>query len=227
VSNWPSDPAALLFDLDGTLVDPEPGIVGSVRHALNAMGREIEPDLDLTWVIGPPLRQSFGALLAGQGDPEVALGLYRERYGTIGLTEAEVYPGIPQALEALGRPPTRLIVCTSKPRVFAVRVLEHFGLARHFSAVYGAELDGRFDDKAELIAHLLEAERLSADRVLMIGDRKYDVVGAARNGVAAIGVLWGHGDEAELRAAGAGRLCRQPEALAAACLGPFAESAQS
>lgn len=216
--SWPSDPAALLFDLDGTLVDPEPGIVGSVRHALAGMGREIDPDADLTWVIGPPLRQSFATLLAGQGDPETALALYRERYGTIGLTEAAVYPDIPAALTALGRPPMRLIVCTSKPRVFAVRVLEHFGLARHFSAVYGAELDGRFDDKGELIAHLLEAEGLRADRVLMIGDRKHDVLGAARNGVPAIGVLWGHGDEAELRTAGAARLCRQPQALPAACL---------
>lgn len=221
MSSWPSDFAALLFDLDGTLVDPEPGIVGSVRYALAGMGREIDPNADLTWVIGPPLRQSFATLLEGNGDPEAALALYRERYGTVGLTEAAVYPDIPDALAALGQPPTRLIVCTSKPRVFAVRVLEHFGLARHFSAVYGAELDGRFDDKGDLIAHLLAAEGLAADRVLMIGDRKHDVLGAARNGVAAVGVLWGHGDEAELRAAGAAGLCRQPRDLAAVCREPI------
>ncbi len=208
---------ALMIDLDGTLVDPKTGIVGSVRHALDRLGCAPPAAASLDWVIGPPLRQSLASLLDGRADPEAALALYRQRYAEQGLFEARVYPGIIDALESLGAS-LRLILCTSKPRVFALRVLEHFGLQRHFSAVYGAELDGRFDDKADLIERLLDEERLATDEVRMVGDRRHDVLGAARNGVATLGVLWGYGDAAELTTAGAAALCRQPADLATDCL---------
>jgi phosphoglycolate phosphatase len=108
---------------------------------------------------------------------------------------------------------TRLILCTGKARIFAQRVVDHFGFAPLLSAVYGAELDGRFDDKGDLIEHLLAAEGLRPDEVCMVGDREHDVLAAARHGIPTVGVLWGFGSEAELAAAGAAVVIREPEEL--------------
>ncbi len=206
----------LLVDLDGTLTDPAQGIVGSFRHALEAMGKVAPPAEGLTWIIGPPLRRSFAELLGGPEMVEAALGAYRDRYGTVGLFEAFVYDGVPEALGALKVGGVRLILCTSKPRVYAIRILHHFSLAGFFDAAYGAELDGRFDDKGDLIAHILAEERLLPGALVMLGDRKHDVIGAARHGIPTIGALWGYGGEAELTAAGAAILCGRPDEVPAA-----------
>jgi phosphoglycolate phosphatase len=205
----------LLVDLDGTLTDPAEGIVGSFRHALVATGRPAPPARELTWIIGPPLRRSFAELLGGPDKVEAALAIYRERYGSTGLFEAIVYDGVPAALEALRSAGARLILCTSKPRVYAIRVLERFGLDRSFDAAYGAELDGRFDDKGDLIAHILSQERIASEACIMWGDRKHDVIGAARHDIPTIGALWGYGGEAELTAAGAALLCARPSEVPA------------
>lgn len=206
----------LLVDLDGTLTDPAEGIVGSFRHALEATGCAVPPAEELTWIIGPPLRDSFAEVLGGRDQVESALGRYRARYGESGLFQAVVYDGIPEALAALRAEGARLILCTSKPRVYAARILERFDLAQAFEAVYGAELDGRHEDKGELIAHILGQQRLAAEDCAMWGDRKHDVIGASRNGVPAIGALWGYGGAAELSAAGASILCAQPDEVSAA-----------
>lgn len=203
----------LLLDLDGTLVDPAPGILGSARHALAALGVNPPKDEDLRWVIGPPIRESFRQLLGEGGDVERGVRLYRERYSEWGLYQAAVYPGIPEALARHRARGTRLLLCTSKARVFAERVVEHFGFASLLSGVYGAELDGRFEDKAELVAQLLHEERLRPDAVCMVGDRKHDVIGAAKHGIPTVGVLWGYGDREELEAAGAALLVERAEEL--------------
>jgi phosphoglycolate phosphatase len=200
----------LLVDLDGTLTDPAAGIVGSFRHALEAMGRDPPPAEKLTWIIGPPLRGSFAELLGGKERVEEALGAYRVRYGATGLFEASVYDGVPETLVALKGAGARLFLCTSKPAVYARRILERFDLARHFDGAYGAELDGRFEDKGDLIAHILADRRLPPQTCAMLGDRKHDVIGASRCGVPTIGALWGFGSEAELVAAGAAVLCAAP-----------------
>lgn len=205
----------LLLDLDGTLVDPAPGIIGSVRYALAALGSPVGDDVDLRWVIGPPPRVSFARLLGEGGDPEAALKLYRERYGASGLYDAAPYPDVLAVLEERVRAGDRLILCTGKARVFAQRVVEHFGFAPLLHAVYGPELDGRFDDKGDLIAHILEREALDPDQVCMVGDREHDVHAATRHGIPTIGVLWGYGSEAELTGAGAAALIRQPRELLA------------
>ncbi|RBP05763.1 phosphoglycolate phosphatase [Roseiarcus fermentans] len=206
----------LLVDLDGTLTDPAAGIVGSFRHALAAMGRPAAPAQDLAWIIGPPLRASFAEVLGGADEAEAALAAYRARYGATGLYEASVYDGAPEALAALRASGVRLVLCTSKPIVYATRILERFDLARHFDAAYGAELDGRFDDKGELIAHILTDQGIAAGSCAMLGDRKHDVIGATRSGVPTIGALWGFGGEAELVAAGAAILCARPYDVPAA-----------
>jgi phosphoglycolate phosphatase len=206
----------LLVDLDGTLTNPAAGIVGSFRHALEMLGRRPPPAEELAWIIGPPLRESFAELLGGTEKAEEALGLYRARYGGTGLFEALVYDGVPEMLETLKGSGARLFLCTSKPAVYAERILERFDLARHFDTTYGAELDGRFEDKGDLIAKILADRGLPPETCALLGDRKHDVIGARRCGVPTIGALWGFGGEAELVAAGAAALCAAPRDAPAA-----------
>lgn len=210
-------PTTILLDLDGTLIDPAPGILGCCRHALAALGCPAGAEEDLRWVIGPPPRVSFARLLGGRGDPEEAVRIYRAHYSETGLFEAAVYPGVVEALGALKARGMRLLLCTSKARPFAERIVEHFGLAPYLAGVYGAELDGRLDDKGDLIAHLLAAESLVPEAARMVGDREYDMRAAARHGMPGIGVLWGYGDAAELRGAGAATLIASPAELPDAC----------
>lgn len=208
----------VLVDLDGTLLDPKPGILGSIQYALRCLGAPVPPIDDLAWAIGPPLRTTFPRLLGGAGRTEEAVALYRENYRNGAMYEAVVYTGIPQALEALSAAGCRLIIATAKPHFFARPILEHFDLARHFTAIYGPELDGTNDSKADLIAHIIDRERVTSDAAIMIGDRQMDVAAAARNGMRAVGVTWGYGSTDELTAAGAAALCAAPCDLARAAL---------
>jgi phosphoglycolate phosphatase len=212
----------LLIDLDGTLVDPKAGIIASVQFALATLGCEV-PEADvLTWVIGPPLRVTFPKLGVNAADVERAVALYRENYTAAqapakfpAMFLASVYQDIPEALAALTDAGHRLIVCTSKPHVYARPILEHFQLATAFAAIHGSELDGRHDDKAELIAHIIQAEAVDPRRALMIGDRMFDIKGAKANALRSIGVTWGYAAPGELVAAGANVMCRNVAHLAA------------
>jgi phosphoglycolate phosphatase len=212
----PDRRSALLIDLDGTLTDPAEGIVGCFRLALESLGRTPPAAAELTWIIGPPLRRSFADLLGDAGDPEEALGLYRRCYSTEGLFEAIVYDGVPEALAELRAAGARLFLCTAKPVVYAERILEHFDMRRDFEGVYGAELDGRYEDKGDLIARILDERNLEAADCCMWGDRKHDVLAASRHAIPTIGALWGYGGADELREAGAAVLCASPSAVPAA-----------
>lgn len=214
----------LLFDLDGTLTDSRPGIIACIQHALDRAGAPSPTEAELQRLIGPPLRDSFAALLAAERDAPcvtVAIEAYRERFTAIGMFENAVYEGIPAALDELARNGARLYVATSKPRVYAERILDHFGLATRFAAIFGSELDGRLGDKSELIAHALERTGIDAASTVMIGDREHDMLGAVRNGVFPAGVLWGYGTDAELRGAGAKRLLVVPGDIPRMLLGPL------
>lgn len=202
--------SVLLVDLDGTLTDPAKGIVGCFRHALEMLGRPAPAEDDLHWIIGPPLRPLFAQMLGGAADPEEALVIYRSRYGTEGLYEAIVYDGVREALAALSEEGVRLILCTAKPQVYAARILHHFDLEPHFEAIYGDELDGRFQDKGDLIAHILAECGIDPGHCVMWGDRKHDVVAARRHKIPTLGALWGFGGREELSAAGAAALCAHP-----------------
>jgi len=206
----------VLFDLDGTLTDPRQGIVACIRHALSSLALPSPDDRELERFIGPPLQQSFALLLGLEHQHRVndAVALYRERFAATGLFENAVYPGIPEALAQLCERGARLHLATSKPLVYAERIVGHFGLRGFFRSIHGSELDGRRSDKGELIAHLLRVERVPHETGLMIGDRAQDVRGAQANDLPAIGVLWGYGSREELSAAGALRLCGRPALLA-------------
>lgn len=203
----------LLFDLDGTLTDPKVGITASIRYAMQELGKPLGQAADLDWCIGPPLQESFAKLLGSPDQAEEALALYRKRFGSIGKFENKVYPGIEVALKGLARS-ADLYVATSKPTVFAGQIIEHFGLTPFFKGVHGSEMDGRNSDKADLIASILSQRSMDPATALMIGDREHDIIGARKNGLRSIGVLWGYGSREELVAAGAEKLAGEPGQLA-------------
>jgi phosphoglycolate phosphatase len=206
---------ALLFDLDGTLSDPREGIEGCLRFALRKLGHP-EPDpTRLEGVIGPPLRHNLARLLR-TSDPkliESGVAHFRRRFSAVGMFENALYPGIAEALDEIADAAQALFVATAKPHVYARRILQHFELERHFTRVYGPELDGTFDLKSELLGQLIAREGLDPARSVMIGDRASDVLAAAMHGVRTVGVLWGYGSVQELRQAGAAMLCSDPAAL--------------
>lgn len=206
---------AVLFDLDGTLTDPREGITRCIAHALERMGIEPPPLQELTFAIGPPLRDSLAQLLgtSDRAAVERALALYRERFADVGLFENAPYEGIAEALAAIRASGAELFVATSKPLVYAERIVRHFDLHVHFVAVHGCELDGTREDKRDLLAHLLPRHGIPPARAVMIGDRGVDMRAARHHGVHAIGALWGYGSVDELEAAGAHALCTEPSAL--------------
>jgi phosphoglycolate phosphatase len=205
---------AIFFDLDGTLTNPKPGITRSIQYALKKLDHQTIPTEDeLTWCIGPPLRASFVKLLGGEHSADAALSYYRERFSEIGLYENIVYAGIGDVLTTLRKSGRRLFVATSKPHVFAERIIDHFDLRQYFERVFGSELDGTRADKSELLAYALKASSADPSRSVMIGDRSHDMIGARNNGMTAIGVLYGFGSEQELIAAGAACVCATPKAI--------------
>ena len=203
----------IFFDLDGTLTDPKPGITGSIQYALQKLDLPVPSQDDLTWCIGPPLRASFVTLLGDESRADRAVALYRERFSDTGLYENSVYPDIEHILAALRATPRRLFVATSKPHVFAERIIDHFGLSSYFEQIFGSELDGTRVNKGDLLAYAIETTGIDPSQALMIGDRSHDIVGAKANGMRGIGVLYGYGSEDELIAAGASHLCATPRAL--------------
>jgi phosphoglycolate phosphatase len=204
------------FDLDGTLTDPSAGLTACTRHALERLGRPVPTNDVLATFIGPPLRSMFATLLGSrQEEPiEEAVALFRERYRQHFLLETRLYADIPEMLARVRTHARAMFVATSKPTTFAERIVEHFAVACYFDGVYGTGLDGRFDDKAQLLGHTLETEHIAAGDAVMIGDRAVDVMAARTHGVPTIGVLWGYGSREELQAAGAAPLCATPHELA-------------
>lgn len=207
---------AVLFDLDGTLTDPKEGITRCMQYALAQLGLEAPPTEALVPYIGPPLHDTLAQLLATDDRTRVdaALAQYRARFATTGMYENAVYPGTETMLAQLRAAGLRLFLATSKPRVFAVNILDHFDLARYFDGAYGSELDGRLSDKGELIAELLRAEGLDPAATLMVGDRLHDIVGGRRAGVRTAAVTYGYGTRAELDAHAPDYIFESPAALA-------------
>ena len=177
----------LFFDLDGTLTDPKEGITKSVAYALESFGQHVENLEDLCVFIGPPLKWSFMEY-AGLDDEqaETAIAKYRERFRDIGIFENGVYEGIEGMLAKLKKAGFRLVLATSKPIVFADRILERYGLAEFFDATFGSEFDGTRTDKAEVIEYALSKTGAVPEETVMIGDRSHDVIGANKNNMKTI-----------------------------------------
>lgn len=206
----------ILFDLDGTVTNPEEGITKSFAYALEHMGIHVEDRRELRKVIGPPLLQSFDEFYHFTEEQSLeATEKYRERYGEKGWSENEVYEGMEEVLKTLSEQGAKLILATSKPERYAVRIMEHFGLAKYFTMLCGAD-DYAKDrsTKEQVVRYAIERNGITdMGEVIMVGDRKYDVIGAAAVGIETVGVLYGFGEEEELRTAGAVSVVATPEEL--------------
>lgn len=203
----------VLFDLDGTLTDPGDGFVACVSHALAKLECRPYADHEIRKHVGPPLEETLARLIEDRAKIPAAVAFYRERYGTTGFLENTIYSGIEAALAELHSRKMNLFVATSKPTVYAERILEHFGLSHHFRAIHGSELDGTRSNKTQLVQHILAGESLDPAQTLMVGDRAQDMAAARAHGLHAVGALWGYGSREELVGAGATLLCETPRDL--------------
>jgi len=210
----------VLLDLDGTLIDSQPGIVASCLATLRALGHQPDDNLDLTGIIGPPLEDIMQILLRTYGDDRVdeAVVAYRRHYGESGFLGSVPYPGIGRSLEETKRAGLQIYLATSKRLLFASRILDHLKFTTYFDSVHGSVPGGELDHKPELLAHVLSEHGLSPSRCLMVGDRRHDISGAQAVGMRGLGALWGYGSRDELETAGADRLVESPADLAGAVL---------
>ena len=192
----------ILFDLDGTITDPAIGITNSVMYALKRYGIEVEKREEIYKFIGPPLAGSFSKYYGFSKEEAVrAVEIYREYFSEKGLFENKVYDGIEDMLISLNKVGKNLYLATSKPEIFAKKILEHFNLDSYFKDIVGSELNGDRVEKAEVIKCVIDRHKIK--NALMVGDRCFDILGAKENGISSCGVLYGYGTKEELRNAGA------------------------
>ena len=195
----------ILFDLDGTLTDPAEGITNSIQYALKKFGIEVTDKKELYKFIGPPLKDAYKEYY-GFTPQQCADGIiyFREYFEKKGWKENKPIEGIPEMLQTLKEMGKRLMIATSKPEKFARKIAEHFGMAKYFEFIGGATIDESRVDKAEVINYVLENCGITDKKsVLMVGDRKHDIIGAKKAGVDGAGVLFGYGNLQELETAGA------------------------
>lgn len=195
----------ILFDLDGTLTDSSPGIINSIIYALNKYGISVADTAVLRKFLGPPLHESFKEHFGFDDEKAMeAVHYYREYFSTKGLLENEVYDGVYELLKCLSDNGKRLVVATSKPQQFTDRIMKHFDLEKYFEFIAGSNMDGTRSKKAEVIEYALNKCRITdRSNVVMVGDRKHDIIGAKIVGIDSIGVEYGYGDYDELNTAGA------------------------
>jgi phosphoglycolate phosphatase len=194
----PSRPAAarpqlVIFDLDGTLTDSADGIVSSFCHALDEIGADVPGGDLVSKIVGPPMHYTFEAMGLGE-HADAAIAAYRADYTTRGWAINSLFDGIAPLLADLRAAGVRLAVATSKAEPTAQRILAHFGLDGHFDVIAGASVDGARAAKADVLAHALAQLKPLPERVVMVGDRRHDVEGAAAHGIDAVVVGWGYGD---------------------------------
>jgi phosphoglycolate phosphatase len=199
----PAPVPTLIFDLDGTLTDSKPGIEGCLKEVLDA--RKISGHGSLDRFIGPPVEQWAAELMPhASAEDRVALAReYRACYDRVGWSNNSVYPGVPELLTQLHSDGFPLYVCTSKHEHFAVRILEKFGMAQYFNAIYGDRIDYESHSKSDLLARILSQHAIDRETVWMVGDRSFDIEAAHGNGIRCLAVRWGYGTPEELAKADA------------------------
>lgn len=201
----------VVFDLDGTLSDPAPGITSSINYALNRMRIQRQSTDRLTKYIGPPLKHIFQELLQGSKNQDIdrAIAFYRERYFRTGFKENRLYPEVKITLKLMKKRGHRLYIATTKESQIAKAIIDHFGLTSLFEAVLGCGLKR---EKQELLQLIREEEHHHLD-MAMVGDRSFDMIAGKALNCFCIGVLWGYGSRDELLDSGADVLVEAPESL--------------
>ena len=189
---------AVLFDVDGTLIHSSPGILETMKFTFQTMGKDIT-GCDLTRYLGPPLRTSFSEHFNSEKEIEKAVSIYRERYHTHGQFGCSLYPNVKKMLTTLKDNGILLYTATSKPQEVAIPILKHFEIADLFDYIGGASGDSSLDNKTAVMKHVLSRAELQNKKILMVGDRKEDLIGAANCKVDAVGVLYGYGSKEELQ----------------------------
>jgi haloacid dehalogenase superfamily, subfamily IA, variant 1 with third motif having Dx(3-4)D or Dx(3-4)E len=190
----------VFFDLDGTLTDPAEGITKSVAHALTFFGTEFGTLSDLKCFIGPPLMESFMQYYGYEKEKaKLAVEKYREYFKEKGIYENLLYDHVEELLQELKNRNHKIVLATSKPTVFAERILAHFEIKPYFDFIAGSNLDNTRTDKAEVIRYALDEMKLTKEEtVIMVGDRMHDILGARKNLLRSVGVTYGYGTKEEL-----------------------------
>lgn len=205
----------ILFDLDGTITDSGEGITKSVQYALKYFDIDVEKLEDLNKFIGPPLKDSFKKFYDFD-DEKAELGLkkYREYYAKKGIFENSLYDGVVDVLEDLKKNNKTIILATSKPEVYAKQILEYFKVDKYFTFAAGSDFEETRVKKGEVIKYALEEAKISdLSKVVMVGDREHDIIGAKENNIKSIGVLYGYGDVVELTQARAEYIAKTPKEI--------------
>ncbi len=211
----------ILFDLDGTVTDPKEGITNSVAYSLKSYGIEVEDKNELCKFIGPPLYASYMKYYGFSEEKAIeAVDRYREYYSVKGIFECFLYPFMETLLKNLNKAGKTVVIATSKPEYFARQVLEHFGVDKYFYHIAGATMDGHRIEKADIIKYAFNNMGITdMSKAVMIGDRKFDILGAKVLGMDSIGVTYGYGSREELTKAGATYICEGVEDIEKILLG--------
>lgn len=210
--------SSLFFDLDGTLTDSGPGIINSVKYALNYYGIEEKDQEKLKLFIGPPLVDSFMELYGFSNEKaHEAMAKYREYFSVKGILENSVYNGIYDLLQKLKDSGKKLYIATGKPEIYLTRILKIFDLEKYFIFAGGSDLEETRSQKYQIIDYVIKSSNLEMEareqKILMVGDRKHDIIGAKKNSIHSCGVLWGYGSEEELKENGADYIVKNPSDL--------------
>lgn len=206
----------VFFDLDGTIINSERGVLNSVEYALKKYGAEIPPKTQLKSFLGPPLEIEFAALLGitREEASRTLVKYYREYYPIKGIFEIELYEGIVELLRKIKKSGRKVVIATSKPEEFAIKILKHLDIDKYFDVIAGATFDNSRSEKPDVIRYALKMSGATdIKKVVMVGDRKYDCTGAKEFGMDSIGVLYGFGGEDELKQAGATYIAKTTEEI--------------
>lgn len=209
------DKNVVIFDLDGTITDSEEGIINSLKYTFKKYGFTDYEDNKLKKYLGPPLQETFMEVLGfDEHKAKDAVEVYREYFRDIGIFENKLYEGIEKVLKELSDEGKMILLATSKAEIFAKRILDHFKISDYFTFIGGSELDGSRSRKSEVINYAIEnAGVKDLKKVVMVGDRKHDIIGAKEIGIDSIGVLYGYGNREELDTAGATLVVETIESL--------------
>lgn len=188
----------VLLDLDGTLTDTEEGVVNSFLYSLAKIGVTVEDRSSMRWIIGPPILDSYKRMLScSDEEAKKLLAGYREYYNDRGIWENRLYDGVEEMLCRLFDGGKVLFTATSKPDVFAKRILDKHGVSKYFKYIYGSKLDGSISTKEEVLLNIINTEGIDISECVLVGDTKYDVLGAREVGMDVIGIRWGFGSDEE------------------------------